>query len=97
VTAKTSPQDALDLFRSKPEDFDLIVTDYTMPQMAGTDLARESMKIRQDIPIILCTGFSKRVTEEAVREMGIRGFAMKPLNIKRMAELIREVLDTEKQ
>jgi two-component system, cell cycle sensor histidine kinase and response regulator CckA len=93
VTAKTRPREALELFQSDPDAFDLIITDYTMPDMVGTDLALAIMSIRPEIPVILCTGFSQRVSEGALRDMGIKGFAMKPFNRSELAGLIRSVLD----
>jgi len=93
VTSKTSSEEALEVFRSQPRDFDLIITDYTMPHMTGTELAKELMRIRPDIPIVLCTGFSEMVTEEKAKALGIQGFAMKPLSLGSMAGLIRKVID----
>jgi PAS domain S-box-containing protein len=96
VTATTSSLEALELFEAHPDRFDLVVTDYTMPHMTGVDLAKEIMRIRADVPVILCTGYSERITEERAKEMGIRAFAMKPLNMRIIAEMVRSVLD-EKQ
>jgi signal transduction histidine kinase/ActR/RegA family two-component response regulator len=93
VTAKTSPKEVLDLFRSKPDEFDLIITDYTMPQMTGSDLASKILEIRPEIPIILCTGYSEKATETTAKELGLAGFAMKPLDRRQLAELVRNALD----
>jgi CheY-like chemotaxis protein len=71
-----------------------VITDYTMPKMTGTDLAREIMQIRPDVPIILCTGFNERVSEESSREMGISALIMKPVSLRGIGELIRKVLKT---
>ena len=60
VTVSTDSRDALSFFRSKPEEFDLVITDMTMPNMTGVELARELIKIRQEIPVILCTGYTAR-------------------------------------
>ena len=57
VTALTDSREALDLFKEDPKQFDLVITDTTMPHMPGDILAQEMMKIRPDIPIIICTGF----------------------------------------
>jgi CheY-like chemotaxis protein len=83
----------LEAFRARPNDFDLVITDMTMPNMRGDDLARELLKIRPDIPIILCTGFSEMISEEKAKILGIRRFIMKPIFKKDMAKVIREVLD----
>jgi two-component system, cell cycle sensor histidine kinase and response regulator CckA len=94
VSSITSSPEALDLFRSNPSGFDLVITDYTMPHMSGTDLAREIKRIQPDIPVILCTGISERITEEMLREAGIQELAPKPLNKTLLAELVRKVLDS---
>jgi PAS domain S-box-containing protein len=96
VSAKTAPQEAIDLFRASPDGFDLIITDYTMPHLSGAELAKKSLAVRHDIPIILCTGFSEKVTEQDARALGIKGFAMKPLDRRLLAELVRSVLDEVK-
>jgi len=73
--------------------FDLVITDYTMPNLTGTDIAKEILRIRPKMPIILFTGFSEKITEKTAREIGILGFSMKPWDMKQMAELMRSVLD----
>jgi DNA-binding NtrC family response regulator len=93
VTARRSSLDALSTFQDQPNAFDLVITDQTMPFMNGIDLAQRIMQIRPEIPIILCTGYSKIVTEEKAKSMGIKGFAMKPLTLKALAELVRTILD----
>ncbi len=93
VTARTSSIEALEAFRNKPFGFDIVITDQTMPNMTGAQLARELMQIRPDIPIILCTGFSELINEERARKMGIRAFVMKPIVMSKIAKTIREVLD----
>ena len=64
----------------------------TMPHLTGDSLAREMIKIRPDIPVILCTGYSKGISEKKAKEMGIRAFIMKPILRRTIAETIREVL-----
>jgi len=93
VTTRTSPIDALELFRARPADFDLIITDQTMPQMTGARLAEESLRIRPNIPIILCTGFSNTMTPERARELGIREFVMKPIIGSQLGRTVRRILD----
>jgi PAS domain S-box-containing protein len=93
VSVTTNSAEALELFVAQPDRFDAVITDYTMPHMTGADLAKEMMRVRPDIPIILCTGFSENITEEKAVEMGVRAFAMKPLNMREIAETIRKVLD----
>jgi len=93
VETRTSPIEALAAFRAQPEKFDLVVTDMTMPQMTGDELAKELMTIRSDVPIILCTGFSESITKEGAKEMGIREFAMKPFVMRDLANVVRRILD----
>ncbi len=97
VTSRTSSVEALQLFWVKPNNFDLVITDMTMPNMTGHDLAREIIHIRPDIPIILCTGFSSSINEEKALAMGIRAFVMKPILRRTIAETIRMVLDQKKE
>jgi PAS domain S-box-containing protein len=93
VLTRTSSIEALELFRNNPSKFDLVITDMTMPAMTGDKLAQRMMEIRQDIPIILCTGYSEYITEERAKRIGIREFVMKPLVVKELSKTIRKVLD----
>jgi CheY-like chemotaxis protein len=92
TTGAADSRTALELFRSRPDHFDLVITDMTMPHMTGLELSKEIRKLRPDIPIILCTGFNELISEEKARALGIQGFAMKPLNLRHIAELIRTSL-----
>jgi two-component system cell cycle sensor histidine kinase/response regulator CckA len=83
----------VELFRSKSDDFDLVITDMTMPNMTGDRLASELMAIRPDIPVILCTGYSKKIAEKSAAEIGIKAFAYKPIVKADLAKTIRGVLD----
>ena len=94
VIGRTSSVEALEMFRIRPRYFDLVITDMTMPNMTGFDLAKEMLMIRPDIPIILCTGCSEMISEEKAKNIGIRQFIMKPLLKNSLAMKIREVLDT---
>lgn len=96
ATIRTSSIEALELFKQKSGDFDLVITDMTMPNMTGDELAVEFLKIRADIPVILCTGYSKKISEEASAEIGIRAFANKPLVVSDLSKTIRKVLDETK-
>lgn len=93
VTSKINPVDALELFKSDPYRFDLVITDMTMPQMTGKALVRELIGVRPDIPIILTSGYSDQIDDEKAREEGIRAYVMKPLNIAQLSNIIRSVLD----
>ena len=85
---------ALELITNDPRGFDLVITDMTMPHMTGDILAREVLKIRSDLPIILCTGFSARINEKEAIELGIRAFVSKPILRSDLAETVRSVLDS---
>ncbi len=93
VTVRKSSLEALEIFQNQPDQFDLIITDQTMPGITGADLARKMIQIRPDIPVILCTGYSSVISEEKAKSIGIKEFALKPLSKKDIAVLIRKVLD----
>ncbi|MGO9214987.1 MAG: PAS domain S-box protein [Syntrophales bacterium] len=93
VIGRTGSMEALELFRERPDSFDLVITDMTMPNMTGSELAQQLMRIRPDIPVILCTGFSEAMTQEKARAIGVRDFIMKPIVQRQIAEAIRRVLD----
>lgn len=93
VVSRYSSMDALEAFRAQPGKFDLVITDQTMPRMTGLQFARELIRIRPDIPIILCTGFSDMAAEEEARMIGIKKFIMKPVILRELSEVVREVLD----
>ncbi|MDY6988962.1 MAG: ATP-binding protein [Thermodesulfobacteriota bacterium] len=93
ITARTSSMDALEVFRDSPDQFDLVITDMMMPNMTGDRLARQLLQIRPDIPIILCTGYSERISEGRAKWFGISKFVMKPLITREIAETIRKTLD----
>jgi|GEM_PF-395638 len=93
VTGVTSSTEALELFRAQPDQFDLVMTDMTMPGMTGGELSQEILQIRADLPIILCTGLSEMINEEKAKAMGIREFAMKPLSLRNIAQLTRKALE----
>ncbi len=93
VVSRTSSVEALEAFRGNPDKFDVVITDMNMPNMSGDRLATELVKIRPDIPVVLCTGFSETMPEEKAAAMGIKKFLMKPITIKDLSKMIRGVLD----
>jgi len=93
VTPHNSPSEALELFRHAPQRFDLVISDISMPQMAGHDLAREMIKIRPDLPVLLCTGYSESINEEIASSIGVRALLYKPLTRHALSTTIRGVLD----
>ncbi len=97
VTFHATSQKALDTFRDDPDGFDLIITDMTMPEMTGDQLAMEISSIKPDMPIIICTGFSERISKEQAGNMGVKGFLMKPVLKSDMARMVRKVLDESKE
>ncbi len=92
VTTEISSVKALEIFKSNPEEFDLVITDQAMPDMSGLDLIEEILKIRQGIPIILCTGYSSKVSEKDASIKGISRFISKPCSKEYMLEAIEAVL-----
>jgi CheY-like chemotaxis protein len=93
VEATTSPTEALTLFQSKPDSFDLVITDMTMPEMTGDKLVKEILDIRPDISIILCTGFSKNIDEKQAIKIGVADYIEKPFDQRNFAFKVRKVLD----
>jgi PAS domain S-box-containing protein len=93
VETRMNPVEALELLRSQPDQFDLIITDMTMPKMTGDKLTREILNIRPDIPIILCTGFSEKINGEKAKEIGAAGYLDKPHDKRDLAIRVRQVLD----
>jgi PAS domain S-box-containing protein len=93
VETKNNPVEALELFRTNPDQFDLIITDMAMPQMTGVQMMKEMLEIRPDMPIILCTGFSKKIDEKKAKEFGAAEYVEKPLDKHDFAFKVRKVLD----
>jgi PAS domain S-box-containing protein len=93
VTTRTSSVEALELFIAQPDKFDLVITDMTMPNMTGDQLAAKLMDIRADIPVILCTGYSERISKDKAHQIGIKEFVLKPIVMSDMAITVRKVLD----
>ncbi len=97
VAAHISSMDALKAFQADPAGYDLVITDMTMQDITGEDLATAILSIRGDIPIVLCTGFSARMDKEKALALGIKGFLMKPVIISEMIEMVRKLLDKATQ
>jgi PAS domain S-box-containing protein len=96
VTTRTSSVDALETFRAAPGIFDLVVTDMTMPNMNGDKLAAELIKIRPDIPVMICTGYSQKMTKELASKIGVKALVYKPLDKADLAGTVRMVLDASR-
>ncbi len=97
VVTKRSPVKALEMFKEQPDEFDLVITDMAMPDLPGDRFAAEIMKIRRDVPVIACTGYSDRMDGELAEEMGIRAYIMKPYLASELATIIRLALDQGKE
>ncbi len=95
VTTETDSLRALEVFSARPEEFDLIITDYTMPNLTGVDLAKEVRLIRPDMLILICTGFSERITPDSLKELGLE-LLMKPYGMRQISEAVRKILDARK-
>jgi CheY-like chemotaxis protein len=93
VVAITDSAEALKIFSAWPDRFQCVIPDYTRPKATGVELAKGLMRIRPDIPIILCTGHTEMISRDEARAMGIREFVTKPLVKREMAETIRRALD----
>ncbi len=96
VTVRSSPLEALELVRAAPQRFDLVITDLGMPHMRGTRLAAAIGELRPDLPVILCTGFSEKLSAEKAQQMGLAALLMKPVGQHELAVTVRRVLDREK-
>jgi CheY-like chemotaxis protein len=91
VVGLTDSRQALELFSASPDDFDLVITDQTMPDMTGLEMAGAMLRLRPSLPIILCTGYSSRVNEEVAKKHGIRSFLFKPIVKGNIAQVMRKI------
>ncbi|MEQ8188260.1 MAG: CHASE4 domain-containing protein [Candidatus Eremiobacterota bacterium] len=96
VTATSSSKEAFELFQLTPENFDLVITDYTMPYMRGTELAEKMLKIRPDIPVILCTGYNDSLPLEKINALGIKDMLFKPFTVASLEEMIQQALNYDR-
>ena len=91
VESMTSSRQAFELFEQNPDKFDLVITDYTMPEMTGDELAEKIHQINPKIPIIMCTGVS--LDPETINSLELEKIIMKPMGMEDMLKVVREVLD----
>ena len=91
-----SSREALDRFREAPDAFDLVLTDLTMPEITGAELAKEMLSLRPDIPVVVCTGYTDYFTEEDAKKIGVREYLFKPLSVSKLAQVIQGILDPKK-
>jgi len=92
VTVLCDSVDALDSFKQSPDTYDLVITDQTMPALTGSEFAAEALKIRQDLPIILCTGHSDIINRKNALENNIQGFVKKPVDSAELLHLVFNLL-----
>jgi two-component system, cell cycle sensor histidine kinase and response regulator CckA len=95
VETQLDPEDALAMFTLNPGYFDVVITDMTMPKMTGAKLAEKLIKIRPDITVILCTGYSSLIDEQKARELGIAAYMMKPVSMLQIAKTIRKLMGSK--
>jgi two-component system, cell cycle sensor histidine kinase and response regulator CckA len=94
VAARSSAVEALEAFRSSPDQYDLLVTDLTMPKMSGLELAEKILQIRPGLPVVLCTGFGVSMNEELTARRGVRNIIFKPILRRDLATAVRNALDS---
>ncbi len=92
VVCENSSPNALEIFRSRSDEFDLVITDMSMPRLTGLDLAEKMLKIRNDIPIILFSGYYDIVDEKEALAKGVKGMMKKPIKPRAMLKTVQEVL-----
>jgi CheY-like chemotaxis protein len=92
VTGCTVPQKALEVFCSRPQDFDIVLSDLSMPQMSGVELAREILKIRPGMPILITSGYVAPLDNEAVRSLGLPDLRLKPNTVEELGQIVHRVL-----
>ena len=95
IQIKHDPEEALQL--ANEEEFDLVITDMTMPKMTGAELAREILAIRPDAAVILCSGYSELISAEKAKAMGISSYVMKPVTKSELSRAVRKVLDAKRE
>ncbi len=92
VTGCTSPEEALELFRSAPRNFDVVVSDLSMPQMSGVDLARELLQIRPGMPILIASGYFGPADNEKAHSLGLPDLLLKPDTIEKLGQALHRVI-----
>ena len=95
VASTCDPEEALEWVRHSPEHYDLVITDMTMPGITGDELARQAREVRADLPVILCTGHSSRISRTSASEIGLAAYLEKPVNMRQLAGAVRKALDNQ--
>lgn len=97
VTIENDSEKALEKIKREPEKFDLVISDMTMPKMNGATLAEKAMRANPDLPVIICTGYSNRITKEEIRRLGVKALVYKPLSVPSIASEIRKIFNHEEE
>lgn len=92
VTTCRNSKDALALFKENPDQFDAVLTDYSMPEMTGSDLSQEILGIRNNLPIILVTGYDNLFSGEEAKNIGISYYLQKPFEFDRLEKIVMDCL-----
>lgn len=95
ISTFSDPLQALQSFTAEPEQYDLLITDMTMPHMTGDRLAQEVLQIRPDFPVILCTGYSEKINKEKAGTIGIKKYIPKPLVMSKLVQSVYQLLKEE--
>lgn len=93
VTIETSSPEAIKKFNAHPDEYDLVITDMSMPEMSGDEMAAAMKAVRSDISMIVCTGFSTDITESSAPKKGFDAFLLKPVQLRDLARVVRKALD----
>lgn len=96
VTYTTSSKHALEIFENSASDIDLIITDQTMPEISGTEMIKQMFRIKPNIPVILCSGYSENINEKSALDMGCTKYMEKPINSKKMIQALYNILNVKK-
>jgi CheY-like chemotaxis protein len=96
VTAARDGQEGLEFFKAAPRDFDLVITDQTMPFLSGLQLTAAIKELRPHIPIILATGYSPDIAGQDASSLALEGIIGKPINFAELTHLMRNALDRDK-
>ena len=89
----THPQDALELFTQTPERFDAVIVDELMPELRGTQLTMQLLKMKDDLPVLLMTGHGDKITVDEVRQSGVRATLIKPVLRERLELALTRILE----
>jgi two-component system, cell cycle sensor histidine kinase and response regulator CckA len=93
VVTALNGKEALEIFRARPEKFDLVITDQSMSELSGAELTELLLEIRPDLPVILITGFSEKIDEQKAKALGVREFIMKPFSLAGLAAAVNRLLE----